>query len=238
MDWQQIVLEPFVDMAKAVVGYLPYLVAGAVILIVGHFVAKAARGIVKQASLTFRLEKISELIGVGKLFGRGDIRYSFASLLGTLAYIFVFLVFVTMAASTMKLEALAQDLRNLISYTPNFLLALVVLFISLILAQFVSNVVRYELGKREVPWYGVIAGALQIFLVVLGIGVALEELHIATPLLVVSLLILLGGLALGFGLAFGIAVGLGAKPWIDQWLQRKFPPPGEPSTETPETEEE
>ena len=139
----------------------------------------------------------------------------------------------------MKLETLAQDLRNLISYTPNFLLALFVLFIALVLAQFVSNVLRHELGKREVPWYGVIAGALQIFLIVLGIGMALEELHIATPLLVVSLLILLGGLALGFGLAFGIAVGLGAKPWIDQWLQRKFPPPSEPppDLEKPRDEE-
>lgn len=220
MNWKEIVIQPFVEMARAVIGYLPYLITAILILLLGHFISKIVKGIVKRVSLTFRLEKISELLGLGKLFGKGDIRYSFASFIGGIAYILVFIVFVYLAAKTMRLESVALYIRNLITYTPNIILAFVFLFIVIFLANFLAGLIKHELETKKSRWANIVSNSLRIFLIVLGVGIALEQLKISTPLLIYTLVILLGGLVLTVSIGIGIAIGLGSKDLVNDVVKR------------------
>ena len=222
MNWKEIVIQPFVEMAKAVFGYLPYLITGILILVLGHFVSKVAKGIVKRISLTFRLEKVSELLGLGKLFGRGDIKYSFASFIGSIAYILVFLVFVYLAARTMKMETIAFYIRNLITYTPNIILAISFLVVVIFLANFLAGMIKHELETKNIRWAHILSNSLRIFLIVLGIGIALEQLKIATPLLIYALLILLAGVVLTLSIGFGVAIGMGSREIVADAIKHIF----------------
>lgn len=199
---------------EGVIGYLPSLLNGLFILVFGWLVARLVRGALVGIFSALPLERIPARLGGRRFFSRGDVRYSLANLLANLAYLFLLVLFVDLAAQTLKLPGLSAFIEAILAFIPRFLLALAVFFLVWALGRVVFNILHGELLRARLPYADLVARSIYAFILVLGVAMALEELRVATDLLTWGLLILIGAAGFGLALGVGLALGLGLKDLV------------------------
>lgn len=213
------------DMMANIVGYLPTLFAGFVVLAVGAFVAWLISKLVVRILLFLRLDRIIAHLGWGRALEQGDVRHSLFGLVGTIVGLFVFLVFLENAILIWKLTVLSQLLEKLVGLIPQLIIAGVILLIGWGVASAVSRTVLRVLYQEEFEQARFVARLVRSAILVFTCAVALVELNIAPGIVIGAFLIAFGALALGFALAFG----LGSKRAVEIMWERRLAPPKEES---------
>jgi len=204
MDPKELFLEPLRATGEKIVALLPALVGALLILLLGWLLAKILKAALVKILVAVRLEKFSARSGLSKFLSRGDIKHSLADVLGTVFFWIVFLFFIDLAADVLKFTLLQNLINGIISFIPRLVVALLIVVIGVLLSSFFKGLVRvtassYALARSEL--LGTIAQYLIVFFT---LAVALEQLGVATNILVYSVLIIIGALAFGFALAFGL----------------------------------
>jgi hypothetical protein len=204
MDPKELFLEPLRATGEKIIALLPALLGALLILLLGWLLAKILKAALVKILVAVRLEKFSARSGLSKFLSRGDIKHSLADVLGTVFFWIVFLFFIDLAADVLKFTLLQNLINSIISFIPRLVVAALIIVIGVLLASFFKGLVRvtassYALVRAEL--LGTIAQYLIIFFT---LAVALEQLGVATNILVYSVLIIIGALAFGFALAFGL----------------------------------
>jgi hypothetical protein len=204
MDPQKLFLEPLRETGEKIINLLPSLLGALVILLLGWLVAKVLKAALVKLLVAVRLERFSQKTGLSKFLSRGDIKHSLAEILGTVFFWIVLLFFIYLAAEVLNLTLILDALHRIISFIPDLAAAVIIIIIGVLLASFFKGVVRvaaanYALANREL-----IATIVQYVVIFFSIAMALEELGVATHILVNSVLIIIAAIAFGFALAFGL----------------------------------
>jgi Mechanosensitive ion channel, conserved TM helix len=219
--------ESLQNMMSNIVGYLPTLLAGIVVLLVGAGVAWLISKLVVRILLLLRLDRVIMRLGWGRAMERGDVRHSLFNTVGMIVGLFVFLVFLENAILIWKLTVLSELLEKLIGLIPQLLTAGIILLIGWGVAAAVSRAVLRTLFQEEFERARLAAKLVHAAILVFTCAVALVELDIAVGIVTGAFLIAFGALALGFALAFG----LGSKRAVEtMWEKRLAPPKDEPKS--------
>src|SRR5919199_1366257 len=179
-------------------GFLPQLIGAIVILIVGYIIAKILQAVVSRVLKAIGFDNWMERGGIKQFFDRAQTRETPATVLGKLAFWFVFIIAVTMAADALGIQQVSQVLAQLIAYIPSIIAAILILVLAALLANFLSGIVRGAIGSD------VLASVARYAIIVYAVFAALTELGIAVQLTAPTFLIVLGAVALATGIAFGI----------------------------------
>ena len=133
-------LAPVVGMLDKAIGYLPNIVAAAVILLVGWFVAGIVRGIVTNLLAAAGLDRLADRVGLAQA---GMQRPS--DLVGLLVYVLILLPVLTAALNALGLDAVTRPvsdvLATLLAAIPHILAAALVLVIAYVVGRLVANLV-------------------------------------------------------------------------------------------------
>ncbi len=204
MDPQKLFLEPLRETGEKIINLLPSLLGALVILLLGWLVAKVLKAALVKLLVAVRLERFSQKTGLSKFLSRGDIKHSLAEILGTAFFWIILLFFIYLAADVLNLTLILDALHRIISFIPDLAAAVIIIIIGVLLASFFKGVVRvaaanYALANREL-----IATIVQYVVIFFSIAMALEELGVATHILVNSVLIIIAAISFGFALAFGL----------------------------------
>ena len=204
MDPKELFLEPLRATGERIIALLPALLGALLVLLLGWLLAKILKAALVKILVAVRLEKFSARSGLSKFLSRGDIKHSLADVLGTVFFWIVLLFFIDLAADVVKFTLLQNLINSIISFIPRLMVAALIIVIGVLLASFFKGLVRvtassYALARSEL--LGTIAQYLIVFFT---LAVALEQLGVATNILVYSVLIVVGALAFGFALAFGL----------------------------------
>lgn len=186
------------------VQYLPQIVAAVIIVAVGWFVA----------SLLGRLAtKIVQMTGVDQWVNRTGInerlsidtgsRYALLSgMIGSFVKWLIILAVIGVAADAMNLPQVNEFIGAVFAYIPNVIVAVIILAIGLVGAQYAADFVvtgidisRYPVANRQI-----IASVAKYAIIVFAIMAALTQLRIVPNLIE----ILFAGLVLALALAFGL----------------------------------
>ena len=141
-----------------------------------------------------------ERSGIKQYFDRADTRQTPATILGNLAFWFVFIIDITMATDALGIRQIRQVATvssQLIACIPNIIAAVLILVLAGLLAQFLAGLVR---GSTGIDLLGTVA---QAAIMVYAIFAARTQLGIAAQLTVPTFLIVLGAVALAVPIAFG-----------------------------------
>ena len=210
----QVVIDALVRIVTDIVSYLPSIVNGLLVLLVGYLVARAVRWLLRVSLRHLGIDPVAERSGVVTGLRRLGIRLIPSMLIAQIVFAFLLLTFMITAARLMQLEAVAVLLERLLAFLPNLIAALIVFLLG-------SNVAR--LAGLFVA--GAAAGAglnyarslgrliellLSLFVVIIGLGV----LGIDVGLLVTAIILVIAA----FGLALGLGLGLGARAIVYQIL--------------------
>jgi small-conductance mechanosensitive channel len=221
MDPKELFLRPLRETGEKIVDLLPSILGALLVLLVGWLVARLLKAALTRLLVAVRLERFSQRTGLSRFLSRGDIKHSLADVLGTVLFWLVLLFFVYLAADVLNLTLVQDALNRIIWFVPDLVAAVVIVIIGVVLASLAKGVVSVAAGNSRLAHQELLARVVQYLVIFFAVAMALEELGVATPILVNSVLIIIAAIAFGFALAFGLGSKDLAARIVDKMLEPK-----------------
>lgn len=196
----------------AILAFLPKLIAFLVILIVGYFVAKLVKAIVRKAL---------EMLGVDQKLDESDARSyvdrvmpgaSPSNGFSRVVFYFVFAIFVVAAIGALQIPALTTFMNQVLAYIPNVIAAIAIFVLAALVAGAAGGAAARVMG--DTPTGKIVGTAVPALVMVIAIFMILSQLQIAPEIVQIAFAATIGALALGLALAFG----LGGRPVAERML--------------------
>lgn len=190
---------PVTDGFRTFTTFIPKLLGFLIILLVGYFLAKLVEKVI---------DKVLQRVGFDNLVERGGIKtalsksqYDAASIVGKIAFYFIFVAALAMAFGTLGIAALNAPFAALLTLLPKILVALIIVVIGAAVATAAKKFIGNILGGLS---YGSgVATAVSVLILVLFVKAALDEVGIATnvtsAVLYTALAIIAGVTIVGVG---------------------------------------
>lgn len=152
-------LQPVQAMLDKLLGFLPNILAGAVIILVGWFAARLVKRIVTNLLAVTGIDRLSERLGMDTVLGEQRL----SGVLGWIVYALIILPVAIAALNALALDALtrpASDMLNLIlSAIPNIFAAAIVIIIAYAVGNMAATLITNILVKigfnRILPLIGI-----------------------------------------------------------------------------------
>ena len=206
------------DVVSNVVAYLPTLLAGVIVLVLGAIVAWILAKLLVRILIFLRLDRVITRLGWGRALEKGDVRHSLFGLIGGVFGVLLFLVFLDNAVVIWKLTVLSELLEKLVNLIPQLITAGIILLIGWGMAGAVSRGVQRGLVQEEFERARLAAQIVRAAVLVIACAIALVELNVAVVIVTGAFLIAFGALALCFVFAFG----LGSRRAVEMMWEERF----------------
>ena|SRR5215210_2072674 len=207
--------QPLQDALAVFLSYIPQIIGAIIILIVGYIIGKVLQALVTRVLRGVGFEDWMERGGVKQFFDRAQTDQTPSSVLGMVVFWFVFIIAITMAADTLGIRQISSFLNQLIAFIPSIFVAILILFLAALLANFLAGIVRGATGS------GILASVVQYGVIVYAVFAALTQLGIAVTLTAPTFLILLGAVALAAAIAFGVGGREVARDIVEKAYNRR-----------------
>jgi small-conductance mechanosensitive channel len=186
----------------AVSAYLPNALGALALLVVGGLFARLL-----QSSVTRLVARLDKLVPK-RLFERevgpmGMDRFA-SQLVGRLVFWAVFLFFVAAAAEALQLPVATSGLARFSGYLPNVIAAGAILFVGLVLGNFVRGAIIAAAASAGVAYGDGMGRSLKLAVLLVAGVVAVDQLGVESTLLIATLTIVVGAVIGSIGLAFGL----------------------------------
>jgi Conserved TM helix len=199
--------------------FLPQLVMALVVVLIGYLIAKVARFLVERGLRAVNLNVLTERAGTDNFLAQAGFRGDTCTLFGLLAFWLVLIESLVEAFKSLGLTYITDLLHRVVLFTPNLLIAMLVVIFGSYCARFVGNAVENFCREAEVPDGDVLSRLARYIILAFVIMVALSQVEIGGEIVQHTFLIILAGLMLALALAFG----LGGREWAAALLQRWWP---------------
>ncbi|MET9314666.1 hypothetical protein ABZX12_22875 [Kribbella sp. NPDC003505] len=190
--------QPFEDAFSKLLSFVPNLLGGLVILLVGYFVAKILGNLVGRLLGRVGFDGWMERAGVSGVLQRSGTGLTASAMLGKVVFWFVFLISFTMFASALGVPEISNFMSDMLGYIPRIFAAIVIVCLAALFANFLAAIIRGATGNET------LAKVARYAVLVYATFAALTQLGVAVQLTGNTLLIVLAGAALALGLAFGL----------------------------------
>jgi Conserved TM helix len=186
----------------ALFAFIPKLIGFLLILFIGYVIARVVKGV---------LQKLLEKVGIDRALHSGstgsyvnkvapDVRPS--SLIGSLAFWFLFLGAVAIAVSQLGIAALDNFVAAIGTYIPNIIAAVLIFVIAGVIAAAVGGLVARTMG--DTPTGKVVGSVVPVLVMAIATFMILNQLQIAPEIVTITYAALIGGVFLAMALAFGL----------------------------------
>ncbi|MEM3601277.1 MAG: hypothetical protein QXN87_01215 [Candidatus Bathyarchaeia archaeon] len=136
---------------------------------------------------------------------------------------FVYLIAILAAVNILEIEVLSTFMTSVVEYLPNFIAGIFLLFIGLIVADFIGDAVNAVGREAKIEFVGLLANGLKLFLYLIVIVLALTVMKIDVSILYTFANALAWGIAIGVCIGLGIAFGWGFKDTVaknaEKWIE-------------------
>jgi hypothetical protein len=134
-------LLPVQDLVSAVLLYLPHLVAAALILLVGWFVARIVQRVVTNLLRAIGTDRLGERMGLVQVLGKQTL----SGVIGLVVYVLILVPVLIAALDALQIASLTTPLSNMLSTMlaalPRILAAALALIIAYVVARLVAKLV-------------------------------------------------------------------------------------------------
>lgn len=216
ITWGEAITTSFVSLSYQLAAYLPYVIGAVFVFIVGWMVAVALGWLTTRVIKTLKVDKIAEKAALKEKIERAGIKLSLAEAGGWAVKWFLVLVFLMVAVDILKLTAVSDFLNKIISYVPNIIVAVIILVLGFLIAEFLNKTVRAGVKTTGVGYGNLLASIAKWAVVIFAVFMALEQLGVAMDLVK----ILFSGLVIMMAIAGGLAFGLGGKDLAEDILSK------------------
>ena len=122
------------------------------------------------------------------------------------------------AVDTLQFAPFQGLVQEFFRFVPRFLVALLVFTLGFLIGNFLWRATTLAAVNAGLPGARLLGSAVRLLVIAIGVVMALEQLGLATAVVLTAFAIMFGALMLGAAIAFG----LGGRDAAKQLLERKF----------------
>jgi hypothetical protein len=202
--------------AASAAGFLPGLVALAVVLVLTAAVAWVLRAMIRRSLLRIGFDKRAALWGLPGITEWSPAQ-SPSRLMAAVAYWFIMLVGLLIGLSTLNANLTSEFAIRALDYLPDVVAAALILVVGIVFARFAARGVLISAVNLQIQWARLLSLGVKWLVLVMAGAMALEHLGIGREIVRLAFAILFGGIVL----ALALAVGLGSKDLVSRSLERQ-----------------
>src|SRR5437867_5617004 len=187
----------------ALLSAIPVILGALIVLVLGWIITGALAGLVRRGLRAIKVDSMAERVGVTGFLRRAQIKTDTSGLVAGVVKWYLRLIVILMAADAVHLTAMSTIVNQVLAFIPTLLVAVLILAAFSWLASLARNLVTAALQPTmaNAKTIGVLAyGATFGF----GVIAAATQIGVATTLIDIMFVGIVGALALAFGLAFGL----------------------------------
>lgn len=227
MDIQTILTDGLGTLWDRLMGFIPNLVAGILILLLGYFVSRLLAGFVRRVTRRVGIDKTTADAGIQEMLGASGVSIEPSELIARMVFLFSMLIFVVTAADSLGLDAISATIDTFILFLPKVVAALIIALLGLYFAQLLRDAVNKMTESLSVEYARMLASvAYGLCILVVG-TLAISQLQIETALLQTLIAVVLGVCGLGAAIALGFGTQGVARNIVSGVYARDLLEPGE-----------
>jgi flagellar biosynthesis protein FliQ len=219
MSQFDLMLEPLRAFLVQMGDFLPRLAIALVVILVGWFLAKAARYAIVRGLRAVNFHVVTDRSGLDGFLRAGGIQSDTTEIMGLIVYWVVILGALVIGFNSLGLIYVTDLLGRVILFVPKVLVALLVLAFGAYFARFIANAVTAYCRNVHIQDAELLGRLAQYAILTFVILIALDQVNIGGDIVRQSFLIILAGVVFALALAFG----LGGKEWAAELLERWWP---------------
>ena len=182
--------------------FIPRLIGFLLILFIGFLIAKAVKKAVEALLSRVGIDKLAHQGQVGEYVNKANPNFKPSSLIGTVAYWFIFLGAIAIAVAQLGIPALENFVAAISAYLPNIVAAVLIFVVAGAVSAAVAGLVARTMG--DTPTGKIVGTVAPILVMGIATFMILTQLKIAPQIVMITYIALLGAVSLGLALAFGL----------------------------------
>jgi hypothetical protein len=191
------------DLGEKIIAYMPNLLGGLLLLLLGWIIAWIVKRIVIQLLVILRFDRLFLRFRWKSSVTKADIRYTLYNLIGNVMFFIVFLIFLNSALDALKLAMLSKLIARGVLFIPRLIIALLIFGIGFLIGARTANAVSRSLIKERFPAASLLAKLLKFIIVLFFSAMALVEIDVAKEIVLIGFSIFL--LTVGVSTVFVVA---------------------------------
>lgn len=184
------------------IAFLPRLIGFLIVVLIGYLVARALQKLAAVALEKAGTDRAVRSGSSGEYVQRMAPDVSPSDLIGRVVFWFIFLGALSIAISSLGIAALNEFVADVFSYLPNVIVAILIAVVAVPIAGALAKLAERTWGDS--PMGKLMATAIPALVLGIAVFMILNQLRIATDIVVITYAALMGAVALGAALAFGL----------------------------------
>jgi len=200
-----------------VMEFLPRLLAMLIIVVVGWVVARLAKVILPRILNFVRFNSLFVKAGVTQVLTKAALPTP-SEMLARLVFWVLWITFILFGLEALQIPALQEEISGLFRVLPQIFVALVILFVGGLIANFAARATLLAAVNANSPSPRLISTVVRFVIIALAVTMALERIGLGRGVVLIAFSTFFGAMMFGLALAFG----LGGRDLAKQLLERRF----------------
>jgi hypothetical protein len=200
-----------------VMEFLPRLLAMLIIVVVGWVVARLAKAILPRILNFVRFNSLFVKAGVTQVLTKAALPTP-SEMLARLVFWVLWITFILFGLEALQIPALQEEISALFRVLPQIFVALVILFVGGLIANFASRATLLAAVNANSPSPRLISTVVRFVIIALAVTMALERIGLGRGVVLIAFSTFFGAMMFGLALAFG----LGGRDLAKELLERRF----------------
>ena len=207
----------FIDMT---VEFLPRLLAMLIIFVIGWLIALVLKIAVKHILTWVRFSRVSDSAGITQMLSKAALPPS-EELLSRLVFWVAGIAFMFLGFSALGIFALQEQISRFFLFLPQLFVAILVLFVGLLAADFFSRAALLAAVNANVASPRLFSAPVRFLITILAVSMALDQIGLGRHVVLIAFSIAFGAVMLGMAIAFGLGGRDAAKLLIERQLTKE-----------------
>ncbi len=202
---------------NALVLFLPRLLSMLVIMAAGFLVALVLKIMVRRIFSIASFRKYCDSAGLTQMMRKAALPPP-VEFLGQVVFWVVWIVFIVLGIDALGISALREQISRFFMFLPQIFVAMIVLFIGLLIANFFSRATLLAAANANYPSARLLSSLVRLLIVIFFVTMALEQIGLGRHVVLIAFSIAFGAVMMGTAIAFG----LGGRDVARQVLEKQF----------------
>jgi small-conductance mechanosensitive channel len=219
-DWGEALTTSFTQAFSLFLAAIPRIIGFLVIVAIGWFIATLIARAVAALLRSIRFNDMAERSGFAGFVANTGVESDPSGFVADIAKWFIRLIALVVGFDALGLPAVSDVFRQLLLWLPNLAVAIAVLVIGGLVANWLAGLVRGAAAKADLGNPDLLANLARIAVWAFAIVAALNQIGVARELVNTLFIATVGAVALALGLAFGIGGRDTAAEVVREWYEK------------------
>ncbi len=197
--------------------FLPRLLAMAIFITIGLAVAWLVQTALRQILIWAKFNSLFARRGLSQALTHAALPTP-TEMIARLAFWVLWIAFILMGLDALQIPTLQDEISGLFGVLPQVIVALIILFVGVLVANFCSRAALLAAINANSPSPRLIGALVRFVIIALAVTMALERIGLGRGVVLIAFTTLFGAIMLGLALAFG----LGGRDLARELLERRF----------------